>query len=224
MKATKNPKRDKAKSQLQASTGGAEDVNTETLAKAKRGFKRPSDELEWVIQLVNSLPPDPPQVSLLTKKINTFSPDLKAYLDSEYDEAMADGGDSYDAGQRMHAAYLMVLDMSNALRELMREATEATTIPEDPDDITINFYERIDAGAYLEITNERTVRVRMSPLAQAVQGIEIDYLRYCKTCGKIFFAGRKNQQCCTVKCAKAQRQKRWRQRYKAGYYQGGKAG
>ena len=191
----------------------------ETPAKAKRGFKRPSDELDWVIRLVNSLPPNPPQVSLLTEQINTLSGELRAYLDSEYNEEIADGGDSYHAYQRMHGAYSMVLDMNHALRELMREATEDKSIPEDPDDITIYFYERIDAGAYLEITKERTVRVRMSPFANAIKEAKIDYIRYCETCGKIFYAGRKNQHCCTVKCAKAQRQKRWRQNYKAGYYQ-----
>ena len=219
MKATRKSKRNKAKSQLQASTSEDMVAQSETLAKAKRGFKRPSDELDWVIRLVNSLPPNPPQVSLLTEQINTLSGELRAYLDSEYNEEMADGGDSYHAYQRMHGAYSMVLDMNHALRELMREATEDESIPEDPDDITIYFYEPIDAGAYLEITKERTVRVRMSPFANAIKGAEIDYIRYCETCGKIFYAGRKNQQCCTVKCAKAQRQKRWRQSYKAGYYQ-----
>jgi hypothetical protein len=152
--------------------------------------------------------------------MDALSPDLRAYLDSEYEEAM-EAHDGYGGEENVQSAYAMVLNMNRAIRELMREATEATTIPEDPDDITINFYERIDAGAYLEITSERTVNVKASPLAQAVQGIEIDYLRYCETCRKIFFAGRKNQQCCTVKCAKAQRQKRWRQRYRdgeTGYY------
>lgn len=216
MKATRKPKRDKAKSHVQASTSKVVKARSETPARAKRGFKRPSGELDWVIRLVNSLPPDPPQVSLLTEQINTLSPELKAYLDSEYDEAIADEGDSYNAYQRIHAAYAMVLNMNRALRELMREATEDRGIPGDPDDITICFYERIDAGAYLEITKERTVSVRMSPFANAIKGAEIDYIRYCETCGKIFYAGRKNQPCCSVKCAKAQRQKRWRQRFKDG--------
>jgi hypothetical protein len=218
MKSTKKAKLNKGKSELQASTSKVVDDRSETPAKAKRGFKRPSDELDWVIQMVNALPPNPPQVTALTKQINTLSPDLKAYLDSEYDEAIADEGDSYHAYQRMHGAYAMVLEMNSALRELMREASEDKSTPEDPDDITIYFYERIDAGAYLEITKERTVTVRMSPFAHAIQGAQIDYIRYCETCGKIFYAGRKNQNCCSVKCAKAQRQKRWRQRYRDGSY------
>lgn len=216
MKAIKKANPNKVKSELQASTSSAQKGVGETPAKAKRGFKRPSDELKWVIRLVNSLPPNPPQVSSLTKQINTLPPELKAYLDSEYDEEMADEGDSYHAYQRMHAAYSMVLDMNRAIRELMREATEDRSMPEDPDEITIYFYERIDAGAYLEITRERTVSVRMSPFANAIKGVEIDYIRYCATCRNIFYAGRKNQHCCTVKCAKTQRQKRWRQKYRDG--------
>jgi hypothetical protein len=218
MKAMEKPKRNKATSQLQTSTSEVGSSSSETPAKEKRGLKRPSDQLDWVIRLVNALPSNPPQVSSITEQMDTLSPDLKAYLDSEYDEAMEEN-DGYGGEERMQSAYAMVLDMNRALRELIREATEDRGKPEDPHDITICFYEPIDAVAYLEITKERTVRVRMSPFANAIKGAEIDYIRYCETCGKIFYAGRKNQHCCTVKCAKAQRQKRWRQRYKEGHYQ-----
>lgn len=210
MKATRKSKRDKAKSQLQASTDEMMVEKLETPAKAKRGFKRPSDELDWVIRLVNSLPSNPPQVSSITEQMDTLSPDLKDYLDSEYDEAMEEN-DGYGGEERMQSAYAMVLDMKNALRDLIDEANEVFDEGE-----TIYFHEPVNAGAYLAITKERTVTVRMSPFAHAIQGAEIDYIRYCETCGKIFYAGRKNQQCCTVKCAKAQRQKRWRQRFKDG--------
>jgi hypothetical protein len=137
---------------------------------------------------------------------------LKAYLDSEYEEAMA-AHDGYGGEECVQSAYAMVLDMNIALRTLISEANEVFDERE-----TIYFHEPVDAGAYLEITKERTVTVRMSLLARAIEGAEIDYLRYCQTCGKIFYAGRKNQQCCTVRCAKAQRQKRWRQRYRDGSY------
>jgi hypothetical protein len=212
MKATKKAKLDKAKSPLQASTSKIIGASSETLVKAKRGFKRPSDELDWVIRLVNSLPPNPPKVTLITEQMDTLSPDLKAYLDSEWDEAMEEN-DGYRGKERVQSAYAMVLDMSNALRDLISEANMVW------DEEAIYFHEPVDAGAYLLISNERTVKVQMSPFARAIEGAEIDYIRYCETCGKIFYAGRKNQPCCTPKCAKAQRQKRWRQRYKEGHYQ-----
>lgn len=34
-----------------------------------------------------------------------------------------------------------------------------------------------------------------------------------ETCGKIFYARRKNQNCCTVQCAKKRRQQKWRSKY-----------
>ena len=214
MKATQKAKPDKAKTELQASTDPPQRSASETPAKPKRGFKRPPDKLDWIIRLVNSLPSSPPQVTSIPKRMDDLQPELRAYLDSEYESAMLDD-DGYHAVERMQSAYLMVLDMNEALRQLMREANEVS------DEETTYFHQPVDAGAYLEITRERTVRVRMSQLAQAIEGIEIDYLRYCDMCRKIFYAGRKNQQCCTPKCAKAQRQKRWRQRYKdgeTGYY------
>lgn len=211
MKATRKPKRDKAKSQLQASTSEVADARSETPARAKRGFKRPSDELDWVIRLVNSLPSNPPKVTLIIEQMDTLSPDLKSYLDSEWDEAMADDDNYYHAKERVQSGYAMVLDMKNALQDLINEANDVFDEGE-----TIYFHEPVNARAYLEITKERTVTVRMSPFAHAIQGVEIDYIRYCETCGKIFYAGRKNQNCCSVKCAKAQRQKRWRQRFKEG--------
>lgn len=211
MKTTRKSKRDKAKSQLQASTSEVAGARSETLARAKRGFKRPSDELDWVIRLINSLPSNPPKVTLITEQMDTLSPDLKAYLDSEWDEAMADEDGYGGAKERVQSAYVMVLEMKNALRDLINEANEVFDEGE-----TIYFHEPVNAGAYLAITKERTVTVRMSPFANAIQGAEIDYIRYCETCGKIFYAGRKNQNCCSVKCAKALRQKRWRQRFKDG--------
>lgn len=213
MNSTGKAKPNKAKSELQASTKSANSSTVEMLARGKRGFKRPSDELDWVIRLVNSLPPNPPQVSSITEQMDTLSPDLKAYLDSEYEEAMA-AHYGYGGEECVQSAYAMVLDMNNALRSLISEANEVFEEGE-----TIFFHEPVDAGAYLQITKERTVRVRMSLLARAIEGAEIDYLRYCEMCRKIFYAGRKNQPCCTPKCAKAQRQKRWRQKYKEGYYQ-----
>jgi hypothetical protein len=145
--------------------------------------------------------------------MNSLPEDLRDYLEEvrskelEYDEP---DHSVHHAWQMMEWEYLKIREAQDALHNLMREANEVSN------EETIYFHEPVDAGAYLEITRERTVRVRMSPFAQAIEGAEIDYLRYCETCGNIFYAGRKNQPCCTPKCAKAQRQKRWRQRFKNG--------
>lgn len=212
MKAAKKAKQNKTKSELQASTGSE---RKETPAKAKRGFKRPRPELEEIIRAVNLLPTDPPPLPLTIERMNSLPAELRDYLEEvrsaelEYDEP--DHG-PHHAWQMMEWEYLEIRESREALRQLIREANEVS------DEETIYFHQPIDARAYLEISRERMVSVRMSRFAQAIEWAEIDYLRYCETCGKIFYAGRKNQHCCSLKCAKAQRQKRWRQRYSDGSY------
>jgi hypothetical protein len=138
---------------------------------------------------------------------------LSEYLNQVYEDQFEHSESDTHSWEYMEWEYKQIVEARESLRQLMREATEVS------DEETIYFHESIDAGAYLLISKERTVKVQMSPFARAIEGAEIDYLRYCATCRNIFYAGRKNQHCCSVKCAKAQRQKKWRQKFKAGYYQ-----
>lgn len=213
MKSTEKAKPHKGKNELQASTDQVQQSISETPAKARRGFKRPRPELEEIIRAVNLLPADPPPLPLNVDRMNSLPEELRDYLEevrsAELENDEPDHS-AHHAWQMMEWEYLEIREARESLRQLMREAYEVS------DEETIYFHQPIDAGAYLEITKERTVSVRMSPFANAIKGAEIDYLRYCETCGKIFYAGRKNQQCCSVKCAKVQRQKRWRQRFKDG--------
>jgi hypothetical protein len=213
MKSTEKAKRDNVASELLASTDLQSGITKETPARVKRGFKRPRPELEEIIRLVNLLPADPPPAPLNADRMNSLPEELRDYLEEVHSaELESDESDhsAHHAWQMMEWEYLEIRAARENLRQLIREANEVS------DEETFYFHEPVDAGAYLEITTERTVRVRMSILARAIEGAEIDYLRYCEMCRKIFYAGRKNQQCCTPKCAKAQRQKRWRQRYKDG--------
>ena len=213
MKATKKAKPNKGRSELQASTNSKQRGMQETPAKSKRGFKRPRPELEEIIRLANLLPDSAPPLPLTDERINSLPPELNDYLTKEYEAQYAESEDYTHSWAYMEWQYKEIVEARDALRQLMREAQEVS------DEETIYFHESIDAGAYLLISKERTVKVQMSPFALAIKGAEIDYLRYCETCRKIFYAGRKNQPCCSPKCAKAQRQKRWRQRYKEGHYQ-----
>ena len=214
MKSTGKAKQNKGKSELQASTLSVKDSHSETPAKVRRGFKRPPNpKLEEIIRLVNLLPSDAPERLETCEQANDLPAALRAYLDGVYDQAV-EWGDPTDPWDVMVSDYREIVQARAALQHLI---VEATTVP---DDETIYFFEPIKAGGWLSIKN-RTVEVELSEFARAIKGTEIDYLRYCQTCGNIFYAGRKNQQCCTVKCAKAQRQKRWRQRYRdgeTGYY------
>ena len=209
MKATKIAKSHRGKRQVQASTSEVDVNNLEMPAKPKRGLKRPRPELGDIIRLINLLPADPPPLPLTTEQANSLTHELNAHLSAEYDAAIAED-DRDHAWERMEFEYLQIREAREALCKLIREANEVS------DEETLYFHEPIDAVAYLSITTEGTVRVSMSAFARAIEGAEVDYLRYCEMCGKLFYAGRKKQPCCTPKCAKALRQKRWRQKYKDG--------
>jgi hypothetical protein len=213
MKSTRNAKPDNVASELLASSELKSATTKETPAKTKRGFKRPRPELDEIIRAVNLLPENPAPLPLTTELANSLPPELSEYLNKEYEAQYAETESYTHSWDYMEWQYREIVEAREALRQLMREATEVS------DEETIYFHDSIDARAYLSIGKDRKVTVAMSGFARAVEGIEIDYLRDCAMCGNIFYAGRKNQQCCTPKCAKAQRQKRWRQRYKAGYYQ-----
>jgi hypothetical protein len=210
VKATKKAKPDNVANELQASTASKDVTTRETLAKVRRGFKRLPPELEEIIRVVNLLPENPPPLPLTTEDANSLPPALSEYLNELYEAEYEHSEDYTHSWDYMEWQYREIVEAREALQQLMREATEVT------DEQTIYFHDSIDARAYLSISKDRRVRVEISSFARAVAGIEIDYLRNCQTCANIFYAGRKNQQCCTVKCAKAQRQKRWRQRFKDG--------
>jgi hypothetical protein len=210
MKAIKKAKPNKVKTELQASTDSVQKGVEEMPAKPKRGFKRPRPDLEEIIRLVNLLPDNPPPLPLTIERANALPRELNEYLMNEYDAQFAESESDTHSWDYMEWQYTEIVEDRDALRQLMREAHEVS------DEETIYFHESIDARAYISISTDRRVKVEKSSFARAIEGAEIDYLRYCETCRKIFYAGRKNQQCCSVKCAKAQRQKRWRQSFKAG--------
>jgi hypothetical protein len=60
-------------------------------------------------------------------------------------------------------------------------------------------------------------RIQYHPLLRALEGVELARIRECPICGKIFWAGRKDQICCKTKCAKIRRTRRWRERYAETY-------
>ena len=187
-----------------------ETSRNETPVKERRGLKRPRPELDGIIRVVNLLPDPPPELPLTVEQVNDFPLELKESLDAAYDAAFDYSGSTTHAWEVMEWQYKEIVETREALRQLMCEAHEIS------DEQTFYFHESIDARAYILVGDDRRVKVQMSSFARAIQGAEIDYLRSCQTCDNIFYAGRKNQNCCSVKCAKAQRQKRWRQRFKDG--------
>jgi len=81
------------------------------------------------------------------------------------------------------------------------------------------FFPRIITTTLLLDTDEdHKALVMYEPFVAAIRGEQVDYIHECanSSCRRIFFAGRKNQACCQLRCAKKVRQERWKDKYKAG--------
>jgi hypothetical protein len=62
-------------------------------------------------------------------------------------------------------------------------------------------------------------RVTHHPLLHALEGVELTRIRECPICGKLFWAGRIDQACCTKGCAGIRRTRLWRGNYPDKYKQ-----
>ena len=71
----------------------------------------------------------------------------------------------------------------------------------------------VNADGVVEISNDR--------FASAVEGVDATLIRDCQNCGRIFWAGRKDKNSCSALCAHVLRNRRYRERYREGFYQGG---
>jgi hypothetical protein len=54
------------------------------------------------------------------------------------------------------------------------------------------------------------------------EDVDLTRIRECDNCKKFFWAGRIDQKCCTPQCNHARHSKRTREKYRQGYYQGGR--
>lgn len=72
--------------------------------------------------------------------------------------------------------------------------------------IKLNAHLSLDINGFINITND--------PFAQAIEDIDVTRIRKCAICFKFFWAGRITQQGCSVACAHALRNRRYRAKYK----------
>ena len=76
-----------------------------------------------------------------------------------------------------------------------------------------------DAFLNLRLSKSGLIEVDLGEIASALASAEADRIRECDICGRIFWAGRSDQKCCTPKCAKVLRTRRWRANYQDKYIQ-----
>jgi hypothetical protein len=161
-------------------------ASSETPAKmpATRGFKQPGKKLADIIKRVNLVSKD-------DKLPETIAPSLAEILPTipkieELEAAIA------TLPQKL-AAYL---------RSMLHEEPWEGFSPTGRILRVISVYNRI--------YSDREALYRVISL---IEDKEIGYLRECRNCGRIFFAGRDNQWYCPNTCSKKKRQKEWLRNY-----------
>lgn len=71
--------------------------------------------------------------------------------------------------------------------------------------------------ATVRISSEGLIEFEKDEFLRAIEDVEVERLRCCAICGKYFWAGRLDQQCCSKNCANALRNRRWRENSKEYY-------
>lgn len=59
--------------------------------------------------------------------------------------------------------------------------------------------------------------ISISQVDEAINGVDATRIRECQVCNRIFWAGRKDQKCCSKKCANVRRVQLWRKNYAENY-------
>jgi hypothetical protein len=73
---------------------------------------------------------------------------------------------------------------------------------------------QLKTHAQILVDDEGKLYVGRDRFAAAIDGVEASRIRQCAICHRLFWAGRKTQQGCSVACAHALRNRRYRARYK----------
>jgi hypothetical protein len=232
MPATRKTKHNK---QFKRAVGVSKGDSQETPAKLKRGIKRPSPELAELIRMVNLAPenlvlpqlrPGPwRDVPIESVTLEEEFRDLPLEVQLDLRERYESIRDRATRNQCALSTYEQIRRGRELLYALIdRYRKPSPLIPFSLDDEPVLML----GGGHIQIVSEKsrlgkTIRraeVHISPFGKAIDGVEVDYIRRCEACSKVFFAGSDNQPCCSQKCAKIRRQKRWRDNRKEGYYQG----
>jgi hypothetical protein len=78
----------------------------------------------------------------------------------------------------------------------------------------------IGSSAEVEIDSQGIIQITNDEFAAAVDEVEATRIRECEICKRTFWAGRITQHACSTACAHALRNRRYRARYREGFYQG----
>lgn len=107
-----------------------------------------------------------------------------------------------------------------ALYTIIRQARENLRVIIEITSKNLGMVERygksalIKMHATIQVDDEGIIRVVRDQFAAAVEDVEANRIKECAICRRIFWAGRITQQACSVACAHALRNRRYRAKYK----------
>jgi hypothetical protein len=200
--------------------------------QASRGLKMPSLELGQAIGFANMIPPDVELPNLLelwleireqaqgqgeqrySAHLNRAIEIINEAIDGLPDvfrdfiwmgnaQPRIDDSDLEEHIDGIISNYMFVRETRKSLRAIIHASRSGS-----------DRYPQIPIQAYVYLDSNGILHTMLNEFAEAIDGVEASRIRECAICRRIFWAGRKTQQCCSTACAHALRNRRYRAKYK----------
>ncbi len=201
------------------------------------------EEIRKAIELENHVPPDQ-TIPTFNEFFHAILREQRSVAEREHNKKQQDlergGKPSYENSAedwRLEAHQTVIQKLPESLQEFIGPITHET-IDEAYGKVyffsqTIDLIRKIadlnraNDGSPFSYSIETTLILKTDdkgrfinsppPLLEALEGVEVARIRACQFCGKVFWAGRIDQSCCSHQCAGNLRARRWRERYEEKY-------
>jgi len=114
--------------------------------------------------------------------------------------------------------YTFIRDSQEKLRKIINIAARRDSVR----DSVMRLMFRLETSGRITVNELGIVKISHDRFAAAVDGVDATLIRECQNCPRIFWAGRKDKNSCSAACAHVLRNRRYREHYKQGFYQGAK--
>ena len=116
---------------------------------------------------------------------------------------------SIDGGLR---EYTFITDAQDKLRKIIDMAQGRGS--------WLRFLYPLQTSGTITVNGDGIVKIAHDRFAAAVADVDASLIRECQNCERIFWAGRRDKNSCSQACAHILRNRRYRERYRQGFYQG----
>lgn len=183
--------------------------------KRQASRTRPAPEkLGRLIDLVNCLPPEPEkwERQLAQAYYKVYRPGEFWREHGEWIEALPESLREFAKEKKMGFEFeqepvfrlLRACTIHHVLRGLARMNAGDKVVP-------------LSVSMYVSVGKDGRVETSGDDVFQALREAEVRRIKECPICAKIFWAGRRDQPCCSKRCAGTRRTRIWRERYPETY-------